>query len=171
MERSVHNVAHSHRWILTFTHMPGVTGTEVMHYNNFKLGLVRVSFPGISFTESFIDFLHLRTRIIVDPPEYQPLVGDFRVDEDLSNWLKFLDWGLYICNNNDRNAAHATSASIFTTCILEYLDPWNKPTVKFNFRNCVLTNLSEVQFDYQMAEEDLLCNFTISYDYFTYTRY
>jgi hypothetical protein len=171
MERSVSNLATQNKWYFSFTRIPALSGQSVHAVNNMRFHLTRCTLPGLDFTEEPINYQNLRTRVIHDPPEFQPIQVEFRVAEDWSNYFALLGWANYISNNRNNIALKdKDAASIDTTAFLEAYDAYDNPRFKFTYYHVILQNIGELTFDYQAQEEDLFCTASFFFDYFLFQR-
>lgn len=137
------------------TNIPAITHTPVLHPNPL-------------------------TNQMVVPGErlgYDGLVLNFRIDEDMTNYIEIHDWLTSITSVDDQTRFEAATdqgtirglnSSIYSDATLMVLSSNNNPIVRVNFQDCMPLNLSTIQFD--VTQQDIAyLEGTVEFAYRRYT--
>jgi len=90
--------------------------------------------------------------------ETSPIIVQFLLDEDLSQWISMYKWILTLKNSNSAYLPDLTK-----TCELTSLDEQNQPMHRFIYGDCFPTNISTVQ--YTVQGDSLALTFDVTFRY------
>jgi hypothetical protein len=136
-----------------------------------------VNIPGVSAGEVLLPTPTLDVKIHGDKLAFEPLLINFIVSEDLSNYREILDWmfGLYKPLSTDQYQSLGTKnpnlnfrQNIYSDATLHILTNKMNPIVKFSFKDVHPTNLAPLIFDSSITDATpLTTDVTLNFAYFT----
>lgn len=147
---------------LTFARMPNMT----YFCQNFSL-------PGVSMSEIVRPTPFVDLKVPGDKIQYDPLDITFLVDEDLKTWMEIHNWiaGLTFPKKFDQyrimKREYRDYGGIVSDAVLTILTNNNTPSIRFNFKDCFPTTVSQIPFDSTAdANMVLTSSATFVYNYF-----
>lgn len=93
--------------------------------------------------------------------ETSPIVIQFLLDEDLSQWIDMYKWMLSIKNSN-----RLQLPNLVRSCELITLGDQNQPLHRMVYSDCFPTNISPIQYSSQGESIVLTCDVTLRYNTF-----
>lgn len=127
---------------------------DATKYANVEFFLTQVSIPDVSLGEIQVDYRNTRGYLAGDKIDFSPLVGTFKIDEDMENYKEVFNW---IKGNKD--------GSVKNDIILHITNSNNNINNQIRFTDAFPTNLSNVQFDIQGGSVEYLnADVTFRYD-------
>lgn len=90
-----------------------------------------------------------------------PIIVQFLLDEDLSQWIDMYKWMLEV-KNSTKNAI----PNLAKTCEVTTLDNQNQPMHSFIYGDCFPTNISAIQYTSQGESMPLSFDMTLRYNEF-----
>tara|TARA_Y100000593_G_C4221500_1_gene292114 strand:- start:280 stop:894 length:615 start_codon:yes stop_codon:yes gene_type:complete len=129
-----------------------------------------VNLPGINITP-----IPQPTRFVSIPhapgiPEFDDLVINFIVDENLTNWLEMYNWMKTTVTTKDHKD-YDSAPEHYTDASLTILNSAMKPKIRVEFFNCLPTNLSALEFDSTTTNPDaLIANATFKFTTYEITK-
>lgn len=167
------HAAISNKWI-GYIPLESVLGSE---YKNIELRLVRFSMPRLDIGSGTVSYkgysIELPNHIMNS--DTKEINWEYIVDEDFSNYSALYAWASGIGNivdigdeNNNINTQGLLINSIIP-CRVWLLDSYKKVRREFLFENCWIKNFSDLNLDYNNANE-IHHNITMTYSNFKVLR-
>lgn len=124
--------------------------------------LTNVSIPGMSFSipESGARY-GSRINLASDTVTYNSLSFDFLIDEDFEIYKTF-----YMYLLESINPEHGTFADKSFNLWLELNNSKSNKIMKFEFYNCRIESISDIELDTTSDETEIVMNLGIKFDYF-----
>lgn len=124
--------------------------------------LTNVSIPGMSFSIPETGARYgARMNLASDTVTYNSLSFDFLIDEDFEIYKTFYG---YILENI--NPEHESFADKSFNLWLELNNSKSNKIMKFEFYNCRIESISDIELDTTSDETEIVMNLGIKFDYF-----
>ena len=141
--------------------------------NNTQYFCQEVNIPGVSLgtvdrVTPFLDMFSPGTKL-----NYEPLVINFTIDEELQSWKDMYNWFTSIADpdgfegrDHPRELQQNRHLSDATLTILTAL---NNPILRIQYLNCFPVSMSDIQFDTKLdADTIITCSATFRYQSYKY---
>lgn len=128
-------------------------------FEKFRFTIVRSRLPSMNANVVKQSFRGFTVPFPQDSVEYEDISFEFRVDEKMANWKALYRWLI-------SNAVAGENAK-YCEATMQIVDADNQPVIDFHFKNCLITNLSGVDFDVTDTQNDsIISSCTIAYSHF-----
>lgn len=157
-----------------------VIGDELVNGDSLQFSLYSATIPEVSIPSKLIPVYGQTMKVTSQTRDpYVPVTCKFVVDNRFRNywvlwkWMEFINDPINSGMSDDlsmSNTAHKTGVLPYDANFLDYqtrisifpLDEYNKQMCEFEFRNCFITKLSGLNFNYQDPSE-IECDWTFDF--------
>lgn len=168
------NTFHSDKWQLTFSNIPSVGAVgDMKYFDNYVKSVV---LPDYNLIEGYSDLKSERLRHPMSRTneDLSQLQIEFKLSEDMTNYLKLLEWMLslrYAPLNPENISEEKLYDEVIKTININILDNQKRMIANMKFSQARLLNLSSMGLDTGSSEEvTFTCNFSyeeIQFDTFS----
>jgi hypothetical protein len=130
--------------------------------SDLKLKCKKVSVPGVSMSAIEDQRSGVNTREPSGAIDFDPVVVEFFVDADLSNWTALFNWIEEMSQTNDRNELF-----VDFSVLIPMLAGVNSGAVELTFKTAWAAILSAFDLDAALRGDDVLCSLTLYFNDFS----
>jgi len=162
------NTQHSDKWSINFSNIPGYTPNDRDNLNNFNiydLYVKSVTFPSYSIKLTASDYMNhkINHQISKQNDDFSELNITFKLSEGLLNYFYIFNWLRSIREGINIDAEKWFRLNFIKAITIHFLDNEKRPTYKYTYENCFITNLSDLSLT-NGEDEQLSFNITVTYE-------
>lgn len=142
----------------------------VEKFKNIAFFTTDITIPGVSLNNPSQPNPFSNIKRVGDRLYYEPLVLQFKVNEDLSNWIEIHDWlkgaafpesyQQYI----DATSPSGKEESLFSDISITIISNYKKPILSLNFRSCIPSSLGSISMSQSDSNiEPVICSVTFEF--------
>lgn len=152
------NIQFSDKFRVLFSNIPGFVPNNLNNYNNFdlyELYIKSVIFPSmdVSYVESEFLNYHVNHPISKINNDLQDLSITFKLSEDMLNYHYIYNWVRSLRNQQNIDAKKYFRLNYIDEIKVIFLDNEKREKVKYLFKNCFISNVSQLTLEYGTANE------------------
>lgn len=157
-----------------------ITNTDFLNRNNAVVLVEKfkhiaffttdVEIPGVSMNHPAQPNSFANTKRVGDRLYYEPLTLQFKVNEDLSNWVEIYDWlkGASFPESyqqyKDAVSPTEKEESLFSDISITILSNYKKPILSLNYRSCIPSALGSISMSQSdVSIEPVVCSVTFDF--------
>jgi len=162
------NTYHNSKWKLLFSNIPTIEVNRDINsiYENF---IKSITIPDYNIENIFVDFKGTRKRQPISRynDNLTPIMLEFKLNEDLSNYLNFVEY-LQQMRYGQPSTEFIKDNTIKSLNVI-FLDNQKRDTYKIYFTNCFIESLSSLPLN-MGDDSDITFTVTMTYDEMKFER-
>lgn len=163
------NVAHSDKFSVTFSNIPGYepTTSNTDNMSLYDLYVKDLTFPGITLDVEQSNFrnFHINHPVSKSNDNMREVSITFKMSEGLRNYYYIYKWMKGLRETENLDSEKWFRLNFIKEVLITFLDNMKRPKFKYKLSNCFITDLSSVNFT-NGVDEELSFNITLIYEDF-----
>lgn len=162
------NLQHSDKWSINFSNIPGYKPNARNNNDNmnlYDLFIKEVTFPDLSLALIKSDYRNysINHQISKINDNLSELSVTFKLSEGMINYIHIFNWMKAMREQENINDEEWFRLNFIKAININFLDNQKRPTFKYIFENCFVTNLSSLTLT-NGVDDEMTFSISITYE-------